>query len=59
MVDFIRNGLVKIWGTGRKWEFQNEKFLPSAELKPIASRLLDWHSKGLCHQTILTVDIYT
>ena len=41
LVDFIRNGLVKLWGTRRKRELQNEKFLPTARLEPTSSRLLD------------------
>ena len=51
MIDFNRNNLVKLKGTLRKRELQNEKFLPTVGLEPTISRLLDWRSYQLSHGT--------
>ena len=44
---FIRNRLVKLWGTRKRGELQYEKFLPTMGLKPTISCLLDWRSNIL------------
>ena len=39
-VDFIGIGWFELWGMGRQWELQNEKFLPTVGLKPSSTSRL-------------------